>query len=172
MTPRTSCSIPALALLASAVLSMASGCGNERMVFGNIPPSTFHFVTVIENNSMTPGGWQVARVVVLLGRLSTMFPRAATCDVEVGTPLVNRSRGFISVEFAQEESASASDQAARDLFQERAPVGSVCIAFRQKMKYYLADPDIGTIEGARVSAFQHWKGKKIPRKRFPARRGH
>ena len=139
-------------------------------MFGNIPPSTFQFVTVLDNPGSSPGGWQVAQVVVLLGRLSTMFPRAATCDVEVGTPIINY-RGFVSVETAQEESAVAADLVARELFQERAPVASVCAAFRKRMTEVLGDAKRGFIPGAKVSRFNHWRGRKIPRKTFPPRRG-
>lgn len=141
------------------------------MVFGNIPPSTFHFVTVIKGDGRAPGGWQVAQVVVLLGRISTMFPRTATCDVEVGTPLVNTQQGVISVEMAQEESARASDDVARELFQERRPVAEICASFRTRMTRRLGHAKQGTIAGAKVSAFKFWRGKKPPRKTFPPRRG-
>jgi hypothetical protein len=142
------------------------------MVFGNIPPSTFQFTTVVENPRRGRGGWQVAQVVVLLGRLSTMFPRAAVCDVEVGMPVVNTQQGFISVEMAQSASAIASDQAARELFQQREkPTVTICHSFRETMEYFLADKYVGTVGGSRVTRFRSWPGKKVPRRTFPPKRG-
>lgn len=156
--------------LVLATLAILAGC-SDRMVFGNIPPSTFRFVTVIDNPGRSPGGWQVAQVVVLLERLSTMFPRTATCDIEVGTPIINRQQGFIPVEMAQEESAIAADRVARELFQKREPVASLCVAFRKRMTKVLGDANRGPIAGAKVSDFKHWRRKKVPRKTFPPRRG-
>ena len=157
-----------------AVMASVTSCTGDRMVFGNIPPETFQFVTVKENRGKAPGGWQVARVIVLLGRISTMFPRTAVCRVEVGVPVVNKLQGFISEERAQEASANASDRAARELFQERHPVASICLSFRQRMTRELSDPGKGGIAGARVSQFGNWREKesRIPRKTFPPRRGH
>ena len=163
----------AIAFLFTSVLLSAVGCTGQRIVFGNIPPSTFQFTTVIKHDGTPePGGWQVAQVVVLLGRLSTMFPRAAFCDVEVGTPIVNRQQGYIPEEMAQVESALAADSAAREMLQARElPTAPICYTFRETMMRYLADPQSGTIAGARVSGFRTWKGKKIPRRTFPPKRG-
>ncbi|MEM9488199.1 MAG: hypothetical protein AAGC55_03585, partial [Myxococcota bacterium] len=88
-------------------------------MYGNIPPTTFQFVTVVDHDGLGPGGWHVAQVAVLLGRLSTLFPRAAVCDVEVGMPLASRQHVFISKEFAQARSAEAADLAARKLLGQR-----------------------------------------------------
>lgn len=168
---RSRLSSPGCAMLIMAMLLAAAGCG-QRTVFGHIPPSTFQFVTVVEHDGRGAGGWQVAQVVVLLGRLSTMFPRTAFCDVEVGMPVVNRQQGYISVETAQIASASASDQAARELFQQREkPTVSICNAFRTTMEYILANKDIGMIRGSRVTHFRNWPGKKVPRRTFPPKRG-
>ena len=131
-------------LIMAMLLPATGGCTGDRIVFGHIPPSTFQFVTVVELDGPGAGGWQVAQVVVLLGRLSTMFPRAAFCDVEVGMPIVNTQQGYIPVEMAQMESAMAA------MFNH---------------------PDHGTVAGSRVSGFHAWKGKKIPRKKFPPKRG-
>lgn len=151
------------------LLSVQAACMGDRVVFGNIPPSTFKFTTVIEENGLEPGGWQVAQVVVLLGRLSTMFPRAATCDVEVGMPLVNHL-GYVSVEHARLESALSADRAARKLLKARErPTASICLLFRTTMEKYLRDPRFSNIPGAKVSRFSNqWV---VPRETFPPRRG-
>ena len=147
---------------------LQSACAGERVVFGNIPPSTFQFQTLIEHNSGGPSGWHIAQVLILLGRLSTMFPRAATCDVEVGVPLEN-FEGPVTVEMAQQASATAADRAAREILTQRErPTASICELFRKTMRHILGDRDTGLIKGARVRKFWH---PNIPRTTFPRRRG-
>lgn len=158
-----------MAAVLFAVIAFTGSCSN--LVFGNIPPSTFRFVTVLKHEGPEPGGWQVAQVVVMLGRLSTMFPRSALCNVEVGTPIVNTQNGYISVELAQEESAKAADATARELLQQHErPVASICIDFREKMTDRLGHATKGSIPGSKVSGFRTWQRKKIPRRTFPRRR--
>ena len=94
------------------------------------------------------------KVLVLLGRLSAAFPRAATCDLEIGMPVINHL-GYISVERAQLESAYAADRAARKLLKARErPSASLCYLFRRIMQDLLLDPYFGNIPGARVRPFQ------------------
>lgn len=157
-----------IVVLLAGTLMLGTGCTSGNVVFGNVPPTTFQFRTVVEHDGSGPGGWQVAQVVVLLGRLSTMFPRAATCDVEVGMPVVNRRQGYLSPERAQEESAIAADRAAHKLLGERKqPTAALCISFRATMQYFLHS----TVAGAKVDTFRPWPGKKIPRRTFPPKRG-
>jgi hypothetical protein len=154
-----------------ALLCVQGACAGERVVFGAIRPSTFQFTTVVEHDGIGAGGWRVAQVIVLLGRLSAVFPRAATGDVEVGVPIVNR-RGHVTVEMAQMESAAAADAAARRLLQQHErPTGSLCRLFYEAMASLLGDPDHGRIPGARVTSFRTWPGRRIPRRTFPPRRG-
>lgn len=155
-----------------AALTATGGCTNGNVVFGNIPPSTFQFGTVLSHEGPGPGGWQVAQIAVLLGRLSVAFARAAVCDVEVGMPLMNTRQGLITEEMAQIQSAIAADRAARKILGERKkPTATACDSFRTTMEFFLADPKVGTIDGARVSKFRVWRGKKVPRRTFPPRRG-
>lgn len=158
-----------VALLATAVY-LQGACAGERVVFGHVPPSTFHFTTVVQHRGPGSGGWQVAQVLILLGYLSAFFPRDAVCDVEVGVPLVN-GNGPVSASMAQREAAYASDHAARDVMQNRAkPTATACELFRNQMEYYLRDEEIGTIPGARVSKFRTWP-VPVPRRTYPASRG-
>ena len=67
-------------IIAAIVLAtLSTACGGP-VVFGHIPPTTFQFTTTIDLRDDEPGGWQIAQVVVLLGRLSNFFPRAAICE--------------------------------------------------------------------------------------------
>lgn len=155
------------AFLVAWVLGQGA-CASERVVFGNVPPSTFQFKTIIDDRSPAGGGWHFAQVIILLGRLGAMFPRAATCDVEIGVPLVN-FQGPVSVEMAQEASAVAADRAAREILaQHERPTASICQLFRDTMQYILGDRNIGLIRGARVRRFYE---PNIPRTTFPPRRG-
>lgn len=140
------------------------------MVFGAVPPSTFQFTTVVTRDE-EPSGWQVAQVVVLLGRLSLMFPRAAMCYVEVGVPLIHHA-GPVTVEEAQFKSAAAADAAAHKILkQHEKPTSTICDLFRKTMGKQLGHPRYGTIPGAKVTGFRAWHGKKVPRSTFPPRRG-
>lgn len=158
-------------LLWLALMCLQGACAGERAVFGTIPVDTFQFTTVVKDDGRgKAGGWQVAQVVILLGRLSYMFPRASSCDIEVGVPIRSRKHGYITVEHAQLESATASDKAAHDILTRREkPTATICELFRKSMRYYLADQKIGTIPGARVTGFvNNWI---VPRRSFPPRRG-
>ncbi len=66
-----------LALLGLALLAC---------VGGHIPPSMFEFENVVPYAPPGPGGWKAAQVLILLSRISPVFPQAATCDIEVGVP--------------------------------------------------------------------------------------
>lgn len=145
---------------------LSTACG-PPVVLGNIPPSTFHFTTTIPNKDGHPGGWQIAQVLVLLGRLSNFFPRAAVCQVEVGVPVVNAD-GFVAVEYAQIASAAAADNAAREIMSKREiPTAPACALFRETMLKWLRPPD-GPIRGAKVNRFTK---SNLPRKSFPPKRG-
>ncbi|MDC0714150.1 hypothetical protein POL68_37135 [Stigmatella sp. ncwal1] len=59
------------------------------VVMGGIPPATFEFHTVIATRGAKPGGWKVAQVVILLGRISETNPRGIWCDIEIGVPQIH-----------------------------------------------------------------------------------
>jgi GTP cyclohydrolase I len=99
----------------------------------------------------------------MLGRISTVFPDAATCEIEVGVPEVNFN-GSISDEFAQVTAAKAADEAARIVFRERQPTVLVCEHFRRHMERIMGDWTVGLIPGTRITSF---KTLGVPRKKFP-----
>jgi hypothetical protein len=158
-------SVLLLCLLAGALQSACAG----SHVFGGIPPASFQFTKVVPYEgapTLEPGGWKVAKVLILLGRLSPMFPEAASCGVEVGVPEFARRR-VITDAFAQFESARAADAAARRVFQQRLPTAQMCHRFRGEMEGLLrgtAPQYKGPIPGARVTGFST---QGIPHTTFP-----
>jgi hypothetical protein len=134
---------------------------------GHIPPSTFQFTTIVSHTGTGTGGWKVAQVSILLGRLSKVFPQAAVCDIEVGVPVRNKN-GLVWDALAQEAAARASDEAARLVLRERIPVALACIQFRKHMERILGDLEFGTIPGAKVTGF---KEVGVPRTTFPENAG-
>jgi hypothetical protein len=134
---------------------------------GHIPPSTFQFTTTVPHTGTGTGGWKVAQVSILLGRLSKVFPQAAVCDIEVGVPVRNKN-GLVWDALAQEAAARASDEAARIVLRERIPVALACIQFRKHMERILGDRVLGTIPGAKVGGFQ---AVGVPRTTFPENAG-
>ena len=134
---------------------------------GHIPPSTFQFTTIVPHTGKEEGGWKVAQVSILLGRLSKVFPQAAVCDIEVGVPVRNVN-GLVWDALAQEAAARASDEAARLVLGERIPVALACDQFRKHMGRILGHHEFGTIPGARVSGFQR---VGVPRTTFPENAG-
>lgn len=148
------------------LLSLALvGAGPGTCVGGHIPPSIFQFQNVVRysGNGKEPGGWKVAQVVISLGRISTVYPATATCDIEVGVPERNGS-GWVLDEFAQAEAAKAADKAARIVLKEKIPIGLACIQLRTHMQRVLTDKDTGSIPGAQVTGFQR---VGVPRSTFP-----
>ncbi|QRN94343.1 hypothetical protein JRI60_35150 [Archangium violaceum] len=89
-------------------------------VGGHIPPSMFQFQNVVPYTPPDGGGWKVAQVLVLLGKISPIFSSTATCDIEVGVPEKNVN-GWVLDEFAQVEAAKAADEAARIVLREQLP---------------------------------------------------
>jgi hypothetical protein len=146
-------------LLLLAVLSAAQ----LACVGGHIPPSIFEFANVVPYTGPEGGGWKVAQVLVLLGRISPRFSSTATCDIEVGVPEKNRT-GLVSNEFAQQEAAKAADKAARIVLREKQPTALACQQFREHMQRILGDLERGAIPGARVTGFLR---VDVPRKTFP-----
>ncbi|MFY0580440.1 hypothetical protein ACN28S_44930 [Cystobacter fuscus] len=132
-------------------------------VGGHIAPSTFQFTNVVPHSGLGPGGWKVAQVLVMLGRISTAFPEAATCEVEVGVPEVNFN-GLITDEFAQMSAAKAADEAARIVFRQRQPTVLLCEQFRMHMQRIMGDLSVGLIPGTRITSL---KTLGVPRRMFP-----
>jgi len=135
----------------------------EPIVFGGIPPSMFQFTNIVPQGGPEPGGWKVAQVVILLGRLSPHYPEAAACEVEVEVPEAIEGKKILDPK-AQRATAKASDAAAREVLKERLPTATACMRFRTAMALYLNDLKKGGIPGARVTAFQR---TGVPRRTFP-----
>lgn len=152
-----------LRLLCVAITTTLQVGYTQAYVFGQIPPSTFQFKSVVPHSGPGSGGWKVAQVLILLGRLSTTFPSAASCDVEVGVPEVTW-KGPVPDVVAQVEAATAADAAARLVLQEPQPTALMCREFRVQMGSYLGDPKFGPIPGAKVTQFLT---PGIPQKTFP-----
>ena len=145
------------------LLLAAFGSCQLSCVGGHIPPSMFQFTNVVPYSGPEGGGWKVAQVLILLGKLSPMFSSAATCDLEVGVP-EKYGHTWVPNEFAQVEAAKAADHAARRVLREQQPTALACIKFREHMQSILTDRVSGPIPGARVTDFQQ---VGIPRKTFP-----
>jgi hypothetical protein len=156
-------SVTARGVLLSLVLL---GASQLACVGGHIPPSMFQFMNVVPYSSGPEGeegGWKVAQVLILLGKISPMFSSAATCDIEVGVPERN-VKGWVLDEVAQVEAAKAADKAARIVLREHQPTALACDQFRKHMQSILTDPVSGPIPGARVTKF---KEVGVPRMTFP-----
>ncbi|HZH79542.1 MAG TPA: hypothetical protein VEY88_26205 [Archangium sp.] len=139
------------------------GASQLACVGGHIPPTMFQFTNVVPYSGTGPGGWKVAQVLVLLGKISPRFSSTATCDIEVGVPERNLN-GWVLDEVAQVEAAKAADKAARIVLREQQPTALACIKFREHMQRILTKEVSGTIPGATVTAF---KRTDVPRMTFP-----
>ncbi len=146
-------SFTARGLLLSLVLLCAPS--QPACVGGHIPPSMFQFENVVPYTGPEGegGGWKVAQVLILLGKISRIFSSTATCDIEVGVPERNVN-GWVLDEVAQVEAAKAADQAARRVLREHQPTALACDQFRKYMQSILTDPVSGPIPGAKVTGFQ------------------
>jgi hypothetical protein len=123
----------------------------------------FQFTNVVPYTPPEGGGWKVAQVIVMMGRISTVFPMNAVCEIEVGVPEKNVN-GWVTDEFAQAAAAKAADEAARIVLREHLPTALACARFRKHMGDILGDKQFGTIPGAQVTGFQR---EGVPRKTFP-----
>lgn len=140
------------------------GVAWHACVGGHIPPSTFQFNKIVPHTGPErEGGWKVAQVVVLLGRISPRFSATAVCEIEVGVPEVN-VKGAVPDEFAQVEAARAADEAARIVLREHQPTALACQQFKVHMGRILGDLKFGSIPGARVTGFLT---VGVPRTTFP-----
>ncbi|WP_152622400.1 hypothetical protein [Archangium violaceum] len=135
-------------LLLAALGTCQLGC-----VGGHISPSMFQFSPVVPYTGPDGGGWKVAQVLILLGRISPMFSATATCDIEVGVP-EKYGDVWVTNEFAQVEAAKAADHAARRVLREHQPTALACIKFREHMQSILTDKVSGPIPGATVTKFR------------------
>jgi hypothetical protein len=132
-------------------------------VGGHIPPSMFQFANVVPYTPPGTGGWKVAQVVILMGKISPAFSSTAVCEIEVGVPEMNVN-GWVTNEFAQGAAAKAADEAARIILRENQPTALACDQFRRHMARILGDRNWGTIPGAQVTGFQR---VGVPRMTFP-----
>ena len=154
---------PSLTARVVLLLLVALNASLLACVGGHIPPSTFQFTNVVPHTGPTEGGWKIAQVLVLLSKISPIFPATATCEIQVGVPEVNRN-GPVPDDFAQAEAAKAADEAARIVLRERQPTALACDQFRKHMQSIMGDPRFGTIPGTRVTGFLE---VGVPRKTFP-----
>jgi hypothetical protein len=135
----------------------------EPVVLGHVPPTTLHFTSVVPRSGSEAGGWKVAQVVILLGRLSPRYPETTLCEIEVGVPEFNKD-GLVLDEVAQVKAAQAADAAAARVLKERLPTAMACAEFRKTMQSIMGDPAFGTLPGTRVRSFIT---PGIPRTTFP-----
>ncbi len=135
-TRRTSTGLtqkPPLCMVLVLILAAlcTSACGS--IVAGGIPPSTFQFHSIIPHSEPGTGGWKVAQVNVMLGRISKVNPDGVWCDVEIGAPEVNW-KGLVLDSKLQIACAQASDRAARFALRQRAATSAaLCTLYRNKM---------------------------------------
>lgn len=95
------------------------------------------------------GGWKIAKVNILLSRVSQRRPLQAWCDVEVGVPIINWERAIPNAT-AQSCSAEAADAAAQMVLRGPETVSALaCIQFRDEMLVLLSEP----LKGVRVTKF-------------------
>jgi hypothetical protein len=143
-----------LALLGSTLLAC---------VGGHIPPSMFQFENIVPYAPPEGGGWKAAQVLVLLHRISPVFPQAATCDIEVGVP-ERYANTWVTNADAQAAAAEAADRAARIVLRQRVPTALACKQFREQMERLMQSAVSIPIPGARVSGFNRVLSS---RKTFP-----
>jgi hypothetical protein len=117
----------------------------------------------LPHRGVKAGGWKVAQVVILLGRLSPQYSESAFCDIEVGVPEVTELKP-IETTAAQQAAAMAADKAARHILKQRLPTAVACGELRTKMERIMQDPKQGDIPGARVTSFLT---EGVPRMTFP-----
>lgn len=147
-------------VLLGLVLVCALQWACTSIVQGGIPPSAFDFRNVVPVSQKDPSGWKVAKVKILLGRLSPAFSAAAYCDIEVGIPEINL-RGPVPDGFAQLEAAAAADSAARTVLSQGIhPTAILCRSFQEEMERILS----AAIPGVRVTKFL---SLNVPYKTFP-----
>ena len=126
-----------------AAHSLLLAC-TEPLVLGSTPPEAFQFTVVVAHDGVETGGWKVAQVVILLGKLSPRYPDTTFCEVEVGVPEVNR-KGPVPNVFAQVEAAVAADEAARHVLKKKLlPTAVACDELRKKMQSHRTERESWT----------------------------
>jgi hypothetical protein len=148
-------------LLLAVACTLLAAC-TDPVVLGSIPPSTFQFTNVVPRGRGA-GGWKVAQVVILLGRLAPWYPETALCNIEVGVPEAIAAR-TIATATAQQAAADAADEAARRVLKKRLPTALACDELRTTMQSIMLDPLKGNIPGTRVRGFIE---VGIPQTTFP-----
>lgn len=139
------------------------GSAQLACVGGHIPPSMFHFENIVPYTPPNGGGWKAAQVLILLHRISPIFPQSATCDIEVGVP-ERYGNTWVANADAQVAAAEAADRAARIVLRQRLPTALACDQFRKQMERLMQSSVSIPIPGARVSGFQR---VLVSRKTFP-----
>lgn len=139
------------------------GSAQLACVGGHIPPSMFQFESIVPYTPPEGGGWKAAQVLILLHRISSVFPQSATCDIEVGVP-ERHANTWVTNADAQAAAAEAADRAARIVLRQRVPTALACKQFREHMERLMQSSVSVPIPGARVSGF---KRVLSSRKTFP-----
>ncbi|MFL5351206.1 hypothetical protein [Archangium sp.] len=133
--------------LSGAMALLLEGCAT--LPGGHIPPSAFEFHEVVSEQGPGAGGWKIAKVNILLCRVSQRRPLEAWCDVEVGVPIINKKRPISNVT-AQRRSAEAADAAAQMVLSGPETVSALaCAQFRDEMSVLLR----ASLKGVRVTKF-------------------
>ncbi|MBZ4423259.1 hypothetical protein [Myxococcus sp. RHSTA-1-4] len=146
-----------LTVLLGWLVLVGSGC--VMGTAGRIPPAAFQFHEVISREGSEGGGWKVAQTTIALTRISQHQPIQTLCDVEVGLPIATKE-GNVPDVVAQQEAASAADQAARLALSKRpATSAELCNMFLLEMGRILTS----ALKGVRVRRFVL---EGIPRTRF------
>lgn len=148
-----------LTVLLGWMVATGLGSGCAMGTAGKIPPAAFQFHEFVSRDDVGGGGWKVAQTTIALTRISQHQPVQTLCDVEVGLPIYTKD-GMIPDVVAQQEAASAADQAARFALSQR-PVTSaeLCSLFVLEMGRLLAP----VLKGVRVRRFVL---EGIPRTKF------
>jgi hypothetical protein len=144
-------------LYATACVSFVGGEGDGS----GISPSQFMFEPYVPADSLEPGGWKAARVIISLVRKSEEDGvRFVPCQVQVEVPESN-FLGVISDEFAQREAAKAADAAVKRVLPQGLMSAEMCRRFRDEMQMLLQGP----VPGARVNDFIDRRGSRQRRPR-------
>lgn len=134
-------------LLLGAMALLLEGCATVSG--GRIPPSAFEFHDVVSEKGPESGGWKIAKVNILLCRVSQRRPLQAWCDVEVGVPVINWKQAIPNTT-AQSCSAEAADAAAQMVLRGPETVSALaCKQFRDEMLVLLRK----SLDGAKVTKF-------------------
>jgi hypothetical protein len=133
-----------IGMRAIAGIVALAACTGE--VIGSIPPSQFHFKSVVKAEPTDePSGWKAAQVIITLG---DRFGVTA-CQIEVGVPERN-GKEIVTDLAVQRAAAKAADEAARIVLGRGPNLSATrCRQFIEEMDYLLRS----AIRGGHVTSF-------------------